>query len=137
MAYSFDDRAPTPEEHRALAVSVGWDDHFDWSSIPASIAASVHGSVAVSDSGEVVGMARLVGDGVHYFYVQDVIVHPSHEGHGIGKTLVERLVAWVESVAPARAFVGLFASPEAEDIYRELGFDEKEALGMSRFVDPR
>jgi len=136
VQYRFEDRVPTESEHRAIAASVGWSDHFDEASIGASIAASVRGVVVLAGD-EAVGMARLVGDGVHYFYVQDVIVHPDHEGHGLGKSLVARLIEWVETTAPAQAFVALFASPEAEAIYRELGFDESEALGMSRFVEPR
>ena len=136
MQYRFEDRVPTESEHRAIAASVGWSDHFDEGSIGASIAASVRGVVVLAGD-EAVGMARLVGDGVHYFYVQDVIVHPDHEGHGLGKSLVARLIEWVEATAPAQAFVGLFASPEAEAIYRELDFDDSEALGMSRLVKPR
>jgi len=130
------DRLPTAEEHEALARSVDWLDHFDYASMPASLAGSLRGAVViVNDS--VVGMARLVGDGVHYFYVQDVIVHPDHDGHGYATQLVERLLDWVATVAPAPAIVGLFASPEARGVYEELGFESGDATGMTLKVEPR
>jgi GNAT superfamily N-acetyltransferase len=130
------DRLPTAEEHEALARSVDWLDHFDYASMPASLAGSLRGAVVTVDN-EVVGMARLVGDGVHYFYVQDVIVHPDHDGNGYATQLVERLVGWVATVAPATAMVGLFASPEAIGVYEELGFATGDATGMTLEVEPR
>jgi GNAT superfamily N-acetyltransferase len=134
--YRFLDRVATPDEHRILARSVDWDDHFDWASIPASLAGSLTGVMVLHDD-EPAGMGRIVGDGVHYFYIQDVIVHPDHAEGGIGSAIVDRLVDWIASTCPARAFVGLFASDEAIGLYRKAGFvDEEDMLGMHRFVDP-
>jgi len=130
------DRLPTAREHEALARSVDWLDHFDYASMPDSLAGSLRGAVVLADD-EVVGMARLVGDGVHYFYVQDVIVHPDHDGNGYATQLVQRLVDWVATVAPAPALIGLFASPEARGVYEELGFSTGDATGMTLEVEPR
>ena len=135
MTTTIETRLPTVEEHSALAASVGWSDHFDQASIGASLAGSTHGVVAVAD-GRAVGMARLVGDGVHYFYVQDVIVHPDHAEAGLGSQLVGHLLDWVAATAPSEAFVGLFASPEAVDLYSEFRFVTTDMTGMHRFVMP-
>lgn len=133
---TIEDRVPTPAEQRAIAESVGWDDHFDWASLPAALAGSLHGAVAIED-GVAVGVARLVGDGVRYFYLQDVMVRPEAADQGIASQLVERLLAWVRAEAPAEAIVGLFASPEAVGVYEELGFTAADAdpLGMTLHVD--
>ena len=133
---TIEDRVPTPAEQRAIAESVGWDDHFDWASLPAALAGSLHGAVAIED-GVAVGVARLVGDGVRYFYLQDVMVRPEAADQGIASQLVERLLAWVRAQAPAEAIVGLFASPEAVGVYEELGFTAADAdpLGMTLRVD--
>ena len=135
MSTTLETRLPTVDEHSALAASVGWSDHFDPATIGASIAGSTVGVVAV-DNNTAIGMARLVGDGVHYFYLQDVIVHPDHAESGVGSQLVEHLLDWVAANAPSEAFVGLFASPEAVDLYREFRFVTTEMTGMHRFVDP-
>lgn len=135
MTVRFETRLPTLDEHRALAESVGWHDHFDWNSIEASLAGSSFGVVAVKDD-ETVGMGRIVGDGVHYFYIQDVIVHPDHSDDGLGSRIVEHLLDWIAAIAPSEAFVGLFASPEAVDLYREFQFTTTDMTGMHRFVNP-
>lgn len=127
------DRLPTPQEHRELSRSVGWEDHIDDSILEESLDRSIRGVVALR-GGDAVGMARLVGDGVHYFYVQDVVVHPDHEGNGLASDLTSRLVDWVAEHATSPAFVGLFASPDAESVYESLGFSTKDMTGMHRIL---
>lgn len=135
---TFADRVPTVDEQRAVATSVGWGEHFDWASIGASLVGSLHGVVAL-DGDEVVGVGRLVGDGVRYFYVQDVMVRPEASDEGIASRIVERLLEWARSQAPADAVVGLFASPEAVGVYEGLGFAaaDGDPLGMTLDLAPR
>jgi GNAT superfamily N-acetyltransferase len=131
-------RLPTPDEHRALAESVGWSDHFDWSVIPAALERSLHGVVAIDD-GVVVGAARLVGDGVRYVYLQDVMVRPEASDRGIASALVAALLAWVEEQPGDEIMVGLFASPDAIGVYESAGFRaaDEDPLGMLRRVRSR
>lgn len=128
-------RVATPAEHRRLAEAVGWGAAFDWPTTPASLDASLFGVVA-RGSGETVGMGRLVGDGVKYFYVQDVAVDPAWQGRGIGQAIVEALLGWIAEIAPAAAFVGLFATEAAMPLYRRTGFGTEGLQGMARLVDP-
>lgn len=128
------DRVATPAEHAALAAAVGWEGHFDDAVRAASLDASIAGVVFENDAGSVVGMARAVGDGMQYAYVQDVIVHPGHEGAGIGTRLVERLLTLLRPHPGTELFVGLFASPDAEGVYESLGFTSSGSLGMHRSI---
>ena len=131
------DRVPTPEEHRRLAESVGWTHAFDWDAMPASLAASVCG-VIVQRDGETVAMGRVVGDGVYYFYVQDVVVLPELQGQGIGDEVLRRLVARVDEIAPPKAFIGLFAAGESPRFYERHGFAVHQGMtGMFRVVPAR
>jgi GNAT superfamily N-acetyltransferase len=128
----FQDRVATAPELQRLAEAVDWLDHYDWATMPAALAASLHGVVAVADS-RVVGAGRLVGDGVRYFYVQDVLVDPDYADHGIASSIVERLLGWIDRVAAEKPFIGLFSSPEAEGVYESLGFAVPEDMtGMHR-----
>lgn len=129
------DRLPTPAEHRRLAEAVGWTAAFDWDTMPASLAGSLAGVVAL-DGNHVVGMGRLVGDGVKYFYVQDLAVLPAYQGAGIGTALVRRLLDHVASTAPSTAFVGLFATDAAVPLYQRNGFARGDMTGMFRLVQP-
>lgn len=128
------DRVATPEEHAALAAAVGWQSHFDDHLRAASLAASIAGVVYVDDKAGTVGMARAVGDGLQYAYVQDVIVHPEHDGEGIASALVGRLVELLRPAPGAELFIGLFASDEAVGVYESLGFAREGALGMHRRI---
>lgn len=125
------DRVATAEEHAALAAAVNWESHFDDELRAASLAASIAGVVYV-ERGRVVGMARAIGDGLQYAYIQDVIVHPDHDGSGVGTRLVERLMELLHPIPGTELFVGLFASPEARSMYDSLGFSSDEATGMHR-----
>ena len=55
---------------------------------------------------------------------------------GLGSRIVEHLLDWIAGTAPSEAFVGLFASPEAVDLYREFRFTTTDMTGMHRFVLP-
>lgn len=127
------ERVPTLDEFRAVAESVDWGDHFHWPTMRDSLAASLLGAVAVHQ-GEAIGVARIVGDGVRYFYLQDVMVRPERSDEGVASALVRSLVGRVERVAAPRAFLGLFASPEARDLYAELGFTTDDMTGMHRLL---
>ena len=81
-------------------------------------------------------MGRLVGDGVLYFYVQDVAVLPAYQGRGIGAALVDRLLQQVARLAPAQAFVGLFATAPAIPLYASRGFAAGDMQGMFRVFGP-
>ena len=132
----FADRVVTLAELRRLASTVDWDDHYDWSTRDAALTASLRGVVALAGS-TVVGAARLVGDGLRYCYVQDVLVDPAFSDRGIASTLVERLLAWVGEQGSAEVFVGLFSSPEAEGVYESLGFKRPDDMtGMQRWLRP-
>lgn len=125
-------RVPTTAELRSLAESVGWGRHFEWDTMQAALEGSLHGVVAVED-GTVVGSGRVVGDGVRYFYLQDVIVRPDAANDGLATRIVEQLIDWVKRRASPSAVVGLFASPEAVGVYTSLGFTSAtdDPLGMT------
>jgi hypothetical protein len=54
----------------------------------------------------------------------------------VGQAIVEALLAHVREVAPATAFVGLFATPEAIVLYERNGFARGGLTGMYRLVEP-
>lgn len=67
-------------------------------------------------------MGRIVGDGVMYFYVQDIAVMPDYQGQGVGTRLMDALMAYIHDHAPDKAFVGLYAAPAAIVFYERYGF---------------
>lgn len=126
-------RAPSVEELRRLAAAIDWLDHYDWTAIGGALAASVEAVVAL-DGDDVVGTARVVGDGSHYFYLQDVIVDPAHQDEGLASRMVAHLLRSISRRASSAAFVGLFSSPEATGVYEELGFERPDDMTGMRLA---
>lgn len=72
----------------------------------------------VYDSGQLVGVGRALADGVDCSYICDVAVLPSHQGMGLGREIIAKLVA---SSAGHKKII-LYAAPGKEAFYRSLGF---------------
>lgn len=65
-----------------------------------------------------VGAGRALADGIDCSYICDVAVLPSHQGTGMGKEIVSRLV---EASRGHRKII-LYAVPGKEAFYEKLGF---------------
>ena len=98
-------------------------------------------SVVAECDGKNVGMGRLVGDGVMYWYIQDVAVLPEYQGKGIGKAIVQKLMQYVEenSIPGTYTTIGLMAAKGKDTFYEKLGFisrpnDTCGAGMMKRFL---
>ena len=68
--------------------------------------------------GALVGAGRALADGVDCAYLCDVAVLPSHQGTGLGKQIVARLVALSEG----HKKIILYAVPGKEPFYKKFGF---------------
>jgi GNAT superfamily N-acetyltransferase len=96
-------------------------------------------NISAKDGNKVIGMGRLVGDGFMYWYVQDVIVDPRHQGKGIGKEIVIRLTQYIEknSLPDTTVTIGLMAAKGKDGFYENLGYiarpTDKFGAGMIKF----
>lgn len=84
---------------------------------------------------EVIGMGRLVGDGVMYWYLQEIIVLPQFQGQGIGTKIVNRLLDYIKENTEPGTFVsvGLTAASGKETFYERFGFSK--SLGMTKYIE--
>jgi GNAT superfamily N-acetyltransferase len=72
----------------------------------------------VHDSARLVGVGRALADGADCAYICDVAVHPDHQGTGLGRQIVSRLV----DLSRGHKKIILYAVPGKEPFYRKLGF---------------
>ncbi|MGY2612757.1 GNAT family N-acetyltransferase [Bacillus pretiosus] len=121
--YEFKHNIPTLEEYKYLCGSVGWTEYMNFDVADISLKNSIH-CITVKDNEQMIGMGRIVGDRSIYFYIQDIIVHPDYQKHGIGKEIMHRLVTYLHENAPDKAFVGLFASEGTESFYEKFDFKD-------------
>lgn len=83
------------------------------------------------ESGETVAMGRIIGDGGWYFHIADMATLPAHQKRGLGRTLLDRLIAEIDHRAPANPYVTLMADPPGQRLYSSVGFrDSSPTLGM-------
>ena len=94
-------------------------DDFDNGRSPSALAASFENSQLVAfarDGAHVVGMARLLSDGVCNAYLLDVWTHSSYRRQGIASRMVRHLADQVPG-----QHIGL-QTDDAAGFYRSLGF---------------
>ncbi len=82
--------------------------------------------------GTPVGMGRIVGDGALNFDIVDIAVDPDHQGKGLGRQIMEALIAWLDANAFKGAYVTLVA--DVPELYAKFGFESvrPESEGMAR-----
>lgn len=68
--------------------------------------------------GELVAAGRALADGADCAYLSGVVVHPEHQGKGLGKEVIRRLV----EAATGHKKIILYANPGREGFYASLGF---------------
>lgn len=118
------ERSPTltADELCQLYRSVGWVAYLQ---DPATLSAAMAGSshvVAARRDGRLVGLARVITDGVSICYLQDVLVEPGLHRTGIGRALV---TAVLQPYGAVRQKVLLTdAEPGQRQFYESLGFQE-------------
>ena len=129
------ERIPTPQEYNQLRTAVGWGA-YDEAVIEEFLLNSLYCVCAYLD-GRIVGMARVIGDGGLVFYIQDVIVFPEFQGQGIGRQMMEKVMAYIENHAHHNTIIGLMSAVGKESFYERYGFSkrptEKYGAGMTRF----
>jgi GNAT superfamily N-acetyltransferase len=89
-----------------------------------------------ADGGPSVAMGRTIGDGGWYFHVADMATDPAHQRRGLGRLVLDWLIADVEARAPAGALVSLLADPPGVRLYASRGLrDVAPSIGMARVLE--
>jgi ribosomal protein S18 acetylase RimI-like enzyme len=128
MAITFDASIGGVDWERAKADLAA--DRFDNGRSPEALRRSFEGSQHVAfarDGGRVVGMARMLSDGVCNAYVLDVWTHSAYRRRGIASTLMRMLADEVPG-----QHVGL-QTDDAQELYRSLGYEPQPEF-WSRIV---
>lgn len=113
---------PSREEVLALYGAVGWSAY---TKDPDRLASALSASLAVTaarDGGRLVGLARLVGDGLTIVYLQDILISPEYQRRGIGRDLLERAFAPYRDVRQKVLLTD--DEPSQRAFYEAMGFTE-------------
>lgn len=109
-----------------------WESVWDGAPTPEQTALALSHSVfrvSVFDGDRIIAMARMIGDLGLCYYIKDVIVRPEYQHQGIGKLMIDELLAFIRQngVRGTGIFVELCAMPEKIPFYAKFGFAANEA----------
>jgi len=112
-------KAVPPEQiialHKACNYSAWWSER----NVRAMLD-HVHTLVTAWQGDQLVGTVGVVSDGVNYAHIDDLMVHPSHRGKGIGSEMMRRALQAIEPLG--LRFVQLIPIPGRESFFARLGF---------------
>ena len=87
--------------------------------------AGSHCFVIATDEMNIVGMGRVISDGISDAYIQDLTVLLDRRRQGIGNLILQTLLQRLH--ADGIAWIGLIAEPGSDALYRHAGFREMPA----------
>jgi GNAT superfamily N-acetyltransferase len=114
------EEAPTVTEYIALRALMGWGQ-IDDETARLTIERACF-SFCLRQEGRLVGLARVAGDGVLYFSISDVMVHPELQRGGHGATLMNAITAYLKRAAKPGATITLQPLKGNEPFYERFGF---------------
>lgn len=79
-------------------------------------------AVTLYENENLIGMGRVIGDGGCFFQVVDIAVHPDCQGKGLGKTIMNEIMAYLNQHTPDKSYVSLIADSPADHLYQKYGF---------------
>lgn len=137
MNIIYQENALSYEAYYALRENIEWTQ-LDATQTKDALRKSAYDIIAM-DNQKVVGMGRVIGDGIYYLIV-DVIVHDAYQGKGIGRSISKHLLDYIEKQTPqgSKASVLLISASNKEPFYEKLGFtcipDQMNGSGMKKSV---
>ncbi|WP_440053309.1 GNAT family N-acetyltransferase [Pseudoalteromonas sp. T1lg65] len=127
---------PDTQDYVALREKVGWGVTSIKQANTALNNSLFHVVAYLHD--KLIGMARIIGDGAMFFYIQDLVVDPDYQQQGIGDMLMRHTESYLATVAKSGATVALLSAKGKEPFYARYGYTERSGtslgLGMCKFI---
>ena len=121
MAIEYSSRIPPKEAFFQLFQTTGWNEEYQLR--PDQLYEALQHSwdaVSAFEDGRLVGFGRVIADGVLHALIVDMIVLPSHQSRGIGRTILTRLVERCR--ASGIRDIQLFCARGESGFYERCGF---------------
>lgn len=118
------------DEFNSLYDAVGWGAYEKEVSLKAL--QNTFYSVSIYDGDSIIGYGRLIGDGICFLYIHDVMVLPEYQSQKIGTMIMKNLLQKVSTIQKENPSLRLYlgASLGKEGFYRKFGFLSREEAGL-------
>lgn len=118
------------QQLEALYASLGWNSlHLSVTELKMMCLNSWY-AVYAFEGQKLVGMGRVISDGVITGVICGLGVHPDYQSRGIGRQILQRLVEHCEK---SRVFPQLMCEEGLEPYYEKLGF-QRFTIGMKKNI---
>lgn len=118
------------QEFNYLYDAVGWGS-YDEEITKVALQNTLY-SVSIYDGEKIIGYGRLIGDGICFIYIHDVMVEPNYQSKKIGTLIMSKLLEKIKDIMEenpdARVYLG--ASLGKDGFYRKFGFISREEAGL-------
>ena len=125
------------EEFNYLYDTVGWGSYDE--KVSEKALANTMYSVSVYDDDKIIGYGRIIGDGICFLYIHDVMVAPKYQNKKIGSQIMNKLLEKVNQIKIENPYVRVYlgASKGKEKFYERFGFITREDanLGSGMILD--
>jgi predicted GNAT family N-acyltransferase len=111
---------PTVAEFIDLRARVGWGAISEATAAQSLQAPAF--TISLRRDGQLLGFARVIGDGTLFLFLTELIVDPSCRGEGLGETLMQEVTRYFDRTAVPGATVTLVALRDRESFYERFGF---------------
>lgn len=114
------------EEFNLLYDSVGWGAYDK--KISKKALNNTYYSVSIYDDNKIIWYGRLIGDGICFMYIHDVMVMPEYQNKKIGTSIMNKLIEKIETIEKENPDVRVYlgASKGKEGFYKRFGFIERQ-----------
>lgn len=118
------------DDFNLLFDSVGWDAHDK--NISKKALDNTFYSISIYDDEKIVGYGRIIGDGICYLYIHDIMVRPEYQNKKIGTMVMNKLLEKIKEVKNdnenLRVYLG--AVKGKETFYEKFGFIKRIDAGL-------
>jgi GNAT superfamily N-acetyltransferase len=114
---------PDAEMFKRLYDTTGWGQNDRPVSFYAEALAGSWYCIGAYDAGRLLGFGRIISDGKLHAFVTELIVHPLVQRQGVGKAILQALLARCEE--ESIDCIQLFAAPGKADFYERQGFVQR------------
>ena len=119
------------EEFNYLYDLVGWGS-YDRTISKKALANTIYSVSVYNDDDKIIGYGRLIGDGICFLYIHDVMVDPEYQNKKIGSQIMNKLLEKVNQVKLENPYVRVYlgASKGKEKFYEKFGFITREDANL-------
>ena len=129
----------SPEEYMDMRLCVGWGGF-----LLEEAAEGLRNTAylcCIREKGKPIALGRAIADHGYVVFIADIIVRPEYQGQGLGRKVVENLLARIkETLKPGyKIMISLLAAKGKEEFYKKFDFIDRPndafGCGMHQWIE--